>query len=175
MIGRDFSGGEVAGRRALIVGREFDRVVWLAGAEFKDLSQDPGRHRRYRINAKHRLPERADDLVSHADQPLIAAAAEEQPDNRNLAEHVVQPVHRNEGAAHAHLVSGIDIAFDGPPDHRAFQYAFPDRELPVLAGEFRARAREGNAALTGGRRAPSQAIKRSPALYGEILDVDYAP
>ena len=39
----------------IVAGREIDRVVLLAGAEFEDLAQHAGRHRRDRIDAKHRL------------------------------------------------------------------------------------------------------------------------
>src|SRR5258707_7364043 len=79
--------------RRSVVWRKFDRVVLLAGAEFEDFPQHSGRHGRNRIDPKYRLAGRADDLVGHADQALIAAAAEEQADDRDLAEHVVEPVH----------------------------------------------------------------------------------
>src|SRR3982074_3501013 len=47
-----------------VIRRKFDRVVLLAGAEFEDFPPHPGRHSRDRIDAKHRLAERADGLAS---------------------------------------------------------------------------------------------------------------
>src|SRR5437868_12847073 len=131
-----------------VVRRKFHRRVLLACAEFKDLAQHPWRHRGNRIDPKHRLAWRADDFVGHADQTLIAAAAEQQAKNRNLAEHVVEAIHRNEGTTHAHLIAGIiDAALDGRSDCRALYDALADRELAVLPRKFRAQPREGNAVL----------------------------
>ncbi len=147
----------------------------LAGAEFEDFPEHAGRHGRNRIDTEHRRTGRADDLIGHADQSLVAAAAKEQAQDRNLAEHVVEPVHRNQGAAHAHLISGIiDAALDGPADHRAFRDTFANRQLPVLPGKFRAHQRECDAVLNSALPARSQPIERGLTLDGEILDVDQA-
>src|SRR4051795_11331941 len=114
--------------RSVVVGWEFAGNVWLAGPELEYLPQHSRSHRGNRIDAKYRLAGRTNHLIRHADQPLVAAAAEEKPHDRNLAEHVVQPVHRNEGAAHAHLVSRIiDVALNRRSDGRAFHHALPDR------------------------------------------------
>src|SRR2546421_10100685 len=84
-----------------VVRRKFHRRVLLAGAEFKDLAQHSWRHRGNWIDSKHRLARRTDDFVGDPDQALIAAAAQQKAENRNLAEHVVEAIHRKEGAAHA--------------------------------------------------------------------------
>src|SRR5436190_20234030 len=120
-----------------VIRRKFHRRVLLAGAEFKDLSQHSWGHRGNWIDPKHRLARRTDDFVGHPDQALIAAAAEQQPENRNLAEHVVEAIHRNEGAAHSHLIAGIiDAALDRRSDRRTLYDALADRELAVLPGKF---------------------------------------
>src|SRR3954449_4398347 len=76
---------------ALIIRRELDRVVLLAGVEFENLAQHAGRHRRNRIDAQHWRSRRADHFIGDADETFIAAAPEEQADHGKLAEHVVEP------------------------------------------------------------------------------------
>src|SRR5258708_21732610 len=126
---------------------ELDRRVLLAGTEIHDLPCHSRQYRRDWIDAQHRLPEAADDLVGDAKQALIAAAAEEEAQDRNLAEHVVQSVEGNEGPAHAHLGCGIDVAFAGAADRRPLQHAFALRELPVFLRRYRASPRERHAVL----------------------------
>src|SRR5258708_35288706 len=84
----------VVGR--IVVGRQFDRIVLLAGVELHDFPGNPGKYCRNRIDAKHRLVGRTEGFLGHREQPLITAAADDQPEDRNLAEHIIQPVHRNE-------------------------------------------------------------------------------
>src|SRR5436309_12021725 len=104
-----------AGRTSRSVVRwKFDLIFFLAGAEFEDLPEHAGCHRRNRIDAKHRRAGRTDDFIGDTYQALVAASTEEDAQNRELAEYVVEPVHRNEGTAHTHLTAGIiDTAFDG--------------------------------------------------------------
>src|SRR5262249_53999373 len=88
----------------------------IAAREFEELAQQARRHRGNRIDAQHRRARRADHLVGDAEQALVAAA-EERPDDRELAEHVVEAVERNEGAAHADLVAMVvDVAIDRAAD-----------------------------------------------------------
>src|ERR1700733_16336159 len=118
---RSVARGEVAGS------------VLPAGIEIPDFSGDAGKNHRNRIDAKRRLVGRSDHLIGHSEKPLIAAAAQHQPEERNLSEDVVEAVDRNEGAAHAHLVARkIDTALDRTADGRALQDAFIDRELAAL-------------------------------------------
>src|SRR3954454_1139509 len=155
-----------------IVRWKFGRRVLLPSPEFEDLPEHSWRHRRNRIDAEHRLAGRTHHLVGYADETLIAAAAEEEADDGNLTEHVVQPVHRNEGAAHAHLIARIIYAaLDGGSDGRAFHDTLPDRELAVLARELRAEPRERNAVLRSGRRAGGDPIERTLPFEGGITDV----
>src|SRR5204862_412591 len=102
------------------------------------------------------------------DQSLLVAAAEEQSENRDLSEHVVQAVHRHEGAAHAHLVAGIvDRALDGGADHRALDHAVADGERAVLPGELGAQRAEGDAVAGAVGSAGSYALELRLALDRE--------
>src|SRR3954452_19336754 len=159
--------------RSVIVRREFAGHVWLAGPELEYLPQHSRSHRGNRIDAKYRLAWRTNHLVGHADQPLVAAAAEEKPHDRNLAEHVVQPVHGNEGAAHAHLVSRIiDVALDRRSDGRAFHHVLPDRDLAFIPGEFRTKPRECNPGLSARRPSRGYPIQRTLPFHREVANVD---
>src|SRR4051812_32636252 len=156
-----------------IVRRKFNRGVLLTRPEFEDLPEHSRRHGRNRIDAKHRLAGCTDDFIGYADQPLIAAASQEKADDRDLAEHIVQAVHWNEGAAHSHLVAGIiDAALDGRSDCRALHDTLPDGELAVLPRKFRAKPGERNPVLNGGRSARGDPVKRTLPFDGEIADVD---
>ncbi len=119
------------------------RRAAVAGvAEFEQLAQQARRDRRDRIDDRPRIARRAGHFVGDAEQALVAAAAEEQPDDRNLAEHVVEAVERHQRAAHAHLVARVvDQAFHGGADHRALDHAVADHGAARRAGEFGARLR----------------------------------
>ncbi len=105
--------------------------------------------------------------IGHADQALVAAAAEEQAEHRNLPEHVVEAEERHEGAAHAHLFAGvIDVAFGGGADQRPAHDAFADGEAAVRAGELDPHAGELDAAAARSaarRRSALPAATRSSA------------
>src|SRR5258706_2862092 len=108
-------------------------VAWrrhgsMAAGEFEELAQQAWRDRRDRIDAQDRRAWRADHLIGDPEQAFVAAA-EERPDDRELAEHVVEAVERNESAAHAHLVAMvIDVALYRAADRRAPEQAVADGE-----------------------------------------------
>src|SRR5262249_61992116 len=52
-----------------------------AAREFEHLAQEAGRHRRDRVDAQGRRVGRAHHLEGDADEALLVAAAEEQPDD----------------------------------------------------------------------------------------------
>src|SRR5258707_6226309 len=121
----------------------------MAAGEFEEFAQQARRHRGNRIDAQHRRARRADHLVGDAEQALVAAA-EEGPDDRKLAEHVVEAVERNEGTAHAHLVAMvIDVAIDRTADGGTLEQPVADGEAAERTGEIDAQVRE----LDAGRRA----------------------
>src|SRR5207245_4502736 len=125
------------------------RQATIAAREFEELAQQARRHRGNRIDAQHRRARRADHLVGDAEQALVAAA-EERPDDRELAEHVVEAVERNEGAAHADLVAMvIDVAIDRATGRGALEQPVADGEAAKRTGEIDAQVRE----LDTGRRA----------------------
>src|SRR5712691_11341589 len=65
--------------------------------ELEELPNQSRRHHRDRIDAQDRRVRRAGHFVRQPDEPLIAAATEEQPEYGNLAEHVVEAEERHEG------------------------------------------------------------------------------
>ena len=141
-------------RRALLIaagrfGVRLRRHGTIAARELEELAQQARRHRGNRIDAQHRRARRADHLIGDTEQALVAAA-EEGPDDRKLAEHVVEAVERNEGAAHADLVAMvIDVAIDGAADRGALEQPIADGEAAKRTGEIDAQVRE----LDTGRRA----------------------
>src|SRR5260221_12187108 len=78
----------------------------IAAREFEELAQQAWRDRRDRIDAQDRRAWRADHLIGDPEQGFVAAA-EERPDDPELAEHVVEAVEPNERAAHAYLVAMV--------------------------------------------------------------------
>ena len=58
----------------------------FARIEFENLPEHAGRHCRNRIDAKHRLAGATDNFIGDADQAFVAAAPEEEAQNRKLAE-----------------------------------------------------------------------------------------
>src|SRR5262249_24155002 len=162
------------GVSALVVrARELDRVVLPAGVEIHDLARHTGQDRRDRIDAQHWLTGGADDLISHAEQALVAAAAHPAAKHRDLAEHIVQPVHRNDGPAHAHLVGQIVYrAFNGEPYGGTLDDALPDRKLAALPGELGAQGGEGDAVRQASRSARGRAIERGLTFHREVSNVE---
>src|SRR5262245_38814868 len=114
----------------------------IAAWEFEALAQQARRHRGNRIDAQHRRARRADHLVGDAEQALVAAA-EERPDDRELAEHVVEAVERNERAAHADLVAMVvDVSIDRAADGGALEQPVADGEAAERTGEIDPQVRE---------------------------------
>src|SRR5262245_36281950 len=119
-----------------------------ASREFEELAEQTGRDHRDRINAQYRRAGRTHDLIGEADQPLVAAAAQDLPEDRNLPEHVVEAVEGHDSAAHMHIVIEIiDVAVGGGADHRAFDEALANGEAAVRAGELDPHAGEIHARL----------------------------
>src|SRR5450759_3837788 len=93
-----------------------------------------------------RRARRADSLVGDAEQALVATGAEEQPDDRDLPEHVVETVERHECSAQAHVILNVvDLPFDGRTHHRTAHHAIahrhasgPPRELGMHLGKLHA-------------------------------------
>src|SRR5581483_3986903 len=127
------------------------------------------------VDMQDRSAGRADDLIGDGEQTLIAAAAEEEAKHRNLAEHVVQPVDRHEGAAHAHLVGRVvQRPLDGAADRRSLRHAFAHGELAVLTTELGAQAGEEDAVLRPARATGSDPVERRLALYREVAHIEQA-
>src|SRR5271169_5142520 len=88
--------------------------------ELEELAQQTRRYRRYRIVPQYGCVRRTNYFVSNPGQALVAAA-KEQSDNRNLPEHVVEAVERNESATHANIAAHIiDVSVNGSADDRPF-------------------------------------------------------
>ncbi len=115
--------------------------------------------------------DRAHRLVGDADQALVAAAAEHQPDDRNLPEHVVEAVERHEGAAQVHVVLGVvDLARDGRAHQRPAHDAVAHRHLAGKAGELGVHFGERHAAALLPGRAGDDLVEPLLAAHGEIAD-----
>src|SRR5262249_39492108 len=111
-----------------------------------------------------------------AEQALVAAA-EEGPDDRELAEHVVEPIERNEGAAHADLVAMvIDVAIDRAADGGALQQPVANGEAAERGGKIDTQVRELNSRRhpAGLLRAGSDALERCFSADDETADVENA-
>src|SRR6185436_5836915 len=80
------------------------------GRELEELAEQARRDDRDRIDAQHRRARRTHDLIGEADQPLVAAASEDLPEDRDLPEHVVEAVEGHDGAAHVHFV--VEIVYE---------------------------------------------------------------
>src|SRR5439155_26700725 len=140
----------------------------------KYLAENARRHGRYRINVEHRVSGRSDDLISHTDQALIAAA-QERADGGNLAEHVAKSMQRDEAAAHLQLVARIiDAALDHRTNGRSLHHAFPDRELASLLGEIRAQMGEVDPVRRPTRTGRDELIELGLVLDREIRNIDAA-
>src|SRR3954468_19906338 len=112
----------------------------VAAREFEELAQQAGRDGRYRIDPQHRRARRADHLIGDAQQALVAAA-EEEPHDRDLAEHIVEAVERDEGALHAHVVAVVvDVAVDGRADRGSLHQAIANGEASERTGEIHPQA-----------------------------------
>ena len=140
----------------------------IAARELEELAQQARRDGGDRIDPQHRRARRADHLIGDAQQALVAAAEEETHD-RDLAEHVVEAVERDERAAHAHVVAiVVDIAVHRRADRGPLHQTVADGEASERAGEVDPQAREvharrrtagllrrrGDAVERGLRRAP---------------------
>src|SRR5439155_17634991 len=94
---------------------------------------------------------RTRDLIGEPDQALVAASAQDLPEDRDLPEHVVEAVEGHDGAAHVHfVVEIIDEAVGGGADHWALDEPLANGEAAVRAGELNPHAREINARLVRG-------------------------
>src|SRR6185295_774467 len=123
------------------------------GRELEELAEQARRDDRDRIDAQHRRARRTHDLIGEADQPLVAAATEDLPEDRDLPEHVVEAVEGHDGAAHVHFV--VEIVYEaagGGADDRTFDEALANGEAAVRAGEFDPHAREIHAGLVRAAR-----------------------
>src|SRR5262245_13669165 len=152
-----------------------------ASREFEELAEQAGREYRDRIDAQLRRARRTRDLIGEADQPLVAAAAQERPEERDLPEHVVEAVKGHDGAAHVHfVVEIIDVALGGGADHRAFDESLANGEAAVRAGELDPHAGEIHTGLvrrplsirrirTGG-----DLLQRSFTAHREVANVQNA-
>src|SRR5262249_47154823 len=148
----------------------------IAAREFEELAQQARRHRGNRIDAQHRRAWRADHLVGDAEQALVAAA-EERPDDRELTEHVVEAIERNEGATHADLVAMvIDVAIDRAADGGTLEQPVADGEAAERAGEIDPQVRELDPRRRAARLllAGSNALERRFSAHDETADVENA-
>src|ERR1700719_571192 len=81
-----------------VVDRRREAIIWQAAGKFQEFAHETGRHRRNRVDAQHRRPRGADDLVGHAaDQAFLAA--EQEADDRDISECGVQSIERYESPA----------------------------------------------------------------------------
>src|SRR5262249_41477253 len=148
----------------------------VAAREFEELAQQARRHRGNRIDAQYRRARRADHLVGDAEQALVAAA-EERPDDRELAEHVVEAVERNEGAAHADLVAMVvDMPTDRAADGGVLEQPVANGEAAERAGEIDPQVRELDPRrwAAGLLRGGSDALERRFSAHHEAADVENA-
>src|SRR5262249_47567002 len=102
---------------------------------------------------------------------------EERTHDRQLAEHVVEPVERNEGAAHAHLVAMIiDISIDSAADRRAFEQSVADGEAAGRTGELDPQTRELDARrlAAGLLRRGGDALERGFSTHHEVANIERA-
>src|ERR1700756_1324468 len=126
--------------------RKLDLVLLLAGVELHDLARHAREDRGDRIHTQHRCAWGAHHLIGNGEQALIVTVAEDGAEHRDLAEYVVAPIERHEGAAHAPLVGFVvQRALDGAADRRPLRHALAHGELAVLAAELGAQAREEDA------------------------------
>src|SRR5271169_2412792 len=117
--------------------------------ELEELAQQTRRYRRYRIVPQYGCVRRTNYFVSNPGQALVAAA-KEQSDNRNLPEHVVEAVERNESATHANIAAHIiDVSVNGSADDRPFHETVANDEAPERAGEIDPQMRELHARRGG--------------------------
>src|SRR5262245_53127117 len=153
-----------------------------ASREFEELAEQAGREHRDRIDAQLRRARLTRDLIGEADQPLVAAAAQDRPEERDLPEHVVEAVEGHDGAAHVHVVVEIiDVAVGkGGADHRTLDESVANGEAAVRAGELNPHAGEIDArlvraALPVRRIRPSRnRLELGLATYREVANVEDA-
>src|ERR1700689_2585879 len=89
--------------RAFDAGRAVPAVM---GGKFEPLAQQPGRQRRYWVDAQHRRGWPADHFIGDADETLLLAA-EKQPEQRQLPQKIVGTVERNQCPAQVDVVMGV--------------------------------------------------------------------
>jgi hypothetical protein len=149
-------------------------VAWRV-AEFEQLTQQAGRHRRQRIDVQPGRIGWSYYFIGHAQQAFVAAA-KKNPHNRNLPQHIVELIKRHERAAQMHLVADvIDLPVDGGTDV-ALHDALADFESTWHAGEFCPHAGEFHALALAVicRCAGNHALERRFASNREIADTEQA-